>query len=246
MELSVVFSDTYSIAKASLVNTGTGMPVKRLNNSALQFLERPALQWMARRTPHWITPDLLTGIGFAGILLSAIAYCYSGSHPAMLWVATLGLFINWVGDSLDGTLARVRKIERPRYGFFLDQNLDALGHLIFALGIGLSGYLQLEVALFTLATYYLMAMFTLVRGLVSNTFVIAYGGIGLTELRVAFALLNISLYFFPPEPFTLIGYDASYADLIALIWAVSMLITFVIGLSTHLTQLSASEPKRRR
>jgi phosphatidylglycerophosphate synthase len=222
------------------------MHVTRLNNSILQFLERPALLWMARRAPDWVTPDLLTGVGVAGMLLSAIAYGCSGSHPALLWIATLGLFINWVGDSLDGTLARVREIERPRYGFFLDQNLDALGHFILALGIGLSGYIRLEVALFTLAAYYLMAMFTLARGLVSNTFVIAYGGIGLTELRVAFALLNASLYFFPPQPFVLAGYPFNYGDIVALIWAASMLITFVFGLGTHLAKLSAAEPKQRR
>jgi phosphatidylglycerophosphate synthase len=221
------------------------MPVKRLNNSILQFLEQPALQWMARRAPAWVTPDLLTGIGFAGMLLSAIAYCYSGPRPALLWVATLGLLINWLGDSLDGTLARVRKIERPRYGFFLDQNLDALGHLIFALGIGLSGYIQLEVALFTLAAYYLMTIFTLIRSVVSNRFAIAYGGVGLTELRVAFGLLNTLLYFQPPKPLTFYIFTFNYAEVTALAWAILMLVTFCLGLREHLAKLSKIEPKRK-
>ena len=96
----------------------------RLNNSILQRLEQPALAWMASRLPARVTPDLLTGIGLFGSLVAAGAYMAAASHPAYLWLASFGLAMNWFGDSLDGSIARMRKIERPRYGFFLDQNIE--------------------------------------------------------------------------------------------------------------------------
>src|SRR5262245_21577235 len=119
----------------------TSMP-RRLNEGFLQPLERPVLLWMAQRMPDRITPDFLTGVGFICSSINGPSYALSRWQPAFLWLATLGLLVNWLGDSLDGTLARIRQIERPRYGFVLDQNLDAFEQLIIALGIGLSGFIR--------------------------------------------------------------------------------------------------------
>ena len=85
-----------------------------------------------------MTPDILTAIGFFGTLLISISYILTNQTPAFLWLASLGLVINWFGDSLDGTLARFRKIERPRYGFFIDHTTDALGEVLIMVGIAIS------------------------------------------------------------------------------------------------------------
>ena len=94
---------------------------QRSNEGLLQPLERPALLWIVQRMPNWVTPNFLTGIGFLGACLAAGSYVLSRWQPAFLWISSFGLIVNWFGDSLDGSLARFRKIERPRYGFFLDQ-----------------------------------------------------------------------------------------------------------------------------
>jgi phosphatidylglycerophosphate synthase len=214
---------------------------QRSNEGFLQPVERPALRWLAERMPAWVSPDILTGIGFFGACVAAGSYILAGWHPGFLWLATLGLIVNWFGDSLDGNLARYRKIERPRYGFFLDQNIDAFAQLMFATAFGLSGYIRFDVAIFTLATYFLMTIFSLVRSIAANIFAITTAGIGLTEIRLGFAALNVMLYFYPPVPFVVAGFSFSYPDAIAVLWVGSMLITFAIVTRSQLRRLAAEE-----
>src|SRR5690554_1739776 len=96
----------------------------RINQTILGPLEKPALQWMAARLPVWVTPDTLTGIGIFASVLIFISFVLTNIHPGFLWLASFGVVLNWFGDSLDGTLARYRKIERPQYGFFVDHAVD--------------------------------------------------------------------------------------------------------------------------
>jgi phosphatidylglycerophosphate synthase len=214
---------------------------KRENDGLLQPLELPTLLWMAQRMPAWVTPDFLTVVGFLGACLAAGAYAFSRWQPAFLWLASLGLLINWFGDSLDGSLARFRKIERPRYGFFLDQNLDAVAQLLFAIGIGLSGFIRFELAMFTLATYLLLSILTLVRAIVSNVFAMTYAAIGLTELRIAFLIVNALMYFFPPQPILMAGLSFKYPEILSVAWATSMLIAFFVSFQSNLRQLFADK-----
>src|SRR5262245_23245369 len=104
--------------------------------------------------PGWITPDRLTIIGLAGAIMAGPGYAASTRNPAFLWLASLGLLVNWFGDSLDGTLARHRRIERPRYGFYLDNAVDVVEQLIFAIGLGLSGIIYFELALLGLSVFF--------------------------------------------------------------------------------------------
>jgi phosphatidylglycerophosphate synthase len=214
---------------------------RRFNEGFLQPLERPALLSMAQHMPKWVTPNFLTGVGFIGACITAAGYALSPWQPAFLWLATLGLLVNWFGDSLDGTLARVRQIERPRYGFFLDQNLDAFEQLIIAFGIGLSGFIRFELAMFTLAAYFLMSILSLVRAVVSNVFALTYFGIGLTELRFAFLILNALMFFFPPKPFPVAGLWLSYPELLSIAWAGSLVIAFLMSVKTQLRDLSTED-----
>ena len=98
------------------------------------------LDGLCRRMPAWVTPDRLTALGFVGAAISGLGYVASNRSPLFLFLASLGMMVNWFGDSLDGSLARHRRIERPRYGYFLDHSIDAIDSLIFALGLGLSPY----------------------------------------------------------------------------------------------------------
>jgi phosphatidylglycerophosphate synthase len=213
----------------------------RVNNGMLQPLERPALQWLASHMPERVRPDLLTAIGFAGSCLAAVGYLLARWEPAFLWLASAGLAINWFGDSLDGTLARFRKIERHRYGFFLDQNIDAFEQLLVAIGIGLSGYIRPDLAMLTLAVYFMMSILGLSRALVLNIFSMTYIGVGLTELRVAFVILNAFMFFFPPHGFSLVNLRLNYAELVALIWIAIMLFGFVTEMKRDLRTLAREE-----
>lgn len=213
----------------------------RVNNGLLQPLERPALGWLARHMPERVGPNLLTAVGFAGSCLAAVGYLLARWEPAFLWLASAGLAINWFGDSLDGTLARFRKIERHRYGFFLDQNIDAFEQLLVAIGIGLSGYVRPELTMLTLAIYFMMSIMGLCRALVLNIFSMAYIGVGLTELRAAFVILNALMFFFPPEGLSLTSFQLNYAELLALIWIAIMLFAFVTQMKRDLRVLAREE-----
>ena len=121
-------------------------PHQRVNDILLGPWERPALAWLAAHMPGWMSPDKLTAIGFAGAVLIMLSYALSTRSAALLWLASLGFVVNWFGDSLDGTLARYRKIERPRYGYFVDHTVDSFNEFLIIMGLGLSPYVRFDVA----------------------------------------------------------------------------------------------------
>ena len=176
---------------------------KRVNDILLGPLERPALQWMAAHAPAWITPDTMTVTGIAGALIITLGYGLSNFNPAFLWLASLGFVINWIGDSLDGTLARYRHIERPKYGFFIDHIADVLTQIIIVLGLGLSPYITFSVASMCCIAYITMSVLVYVRMNVTGEFKISYSKLGPTEVRVLAILLNIAMFFVGPAMFTL-------------------------------------------
>ncbi len=167
---------------------------KRVNDILLGPLERPALRWMATHMPRWVTPDIMTGVGILGGIIIFLGYVGSNWSPYFLWLASFGFVVNWVGDSLDGTLARVRKIERPRYGFFIDHTVDALIECLVFLGLGLSPYVTFNIASLALVGYLLMSVLVYVRTCVAGVFVISYGKLGPTEARVIAILANTLVF----------------------------------------------------
>jgi archaetidylinositol phosphate synthase len=168
---------------------------KRQNPSFLGFLERPALNWLSTHMPRWVTPDMLTLFGFLSAVLIGVSYALSRNNPIFLWLASLGFFMNWFGDSLDGTLARKRNIERPKFGFFIDHTTDALAEVIMFVGLGLSGYVDLTLALIALVGYFLISILVYIYTYVSGTFRIAYIALGPTEFRVIAILANALIFF---------------------------------------------------
>jgi phosphatidylglycerophosphate synthase len=169
----------------------------RLSGSLTGSLEKQALQWLCQRMPAGITSDHLTGLGLFGGLLSFVAYVLSNLHPAWSFLASLGLVVNWFGDSLDGTLARHRKAERPRYGYYLDHVTDALVMALIAIGAGLSPFAGLLSALSILAAYLFLAILTLAEDRVTGVFRLSYNRIGPTEIRIGIILANLCCYFLP-------------------------------------------------
>jgi phosphatidylglycerophosphate synthase len=137
----------------------------------------------------------MTVVGIVGALIITLAYGLSQFHPAFLWLATLGFIINWFGDSLDGTLARYRHIERPKYGFYIDHITDVLTEIIVILGLGLSPYIKFPVACMCCIAYIALSVMVYVRMNVMGEFKISYGKLGPTEVRLLAILLNIGMYF---------------------------------------------------
>ena len=202
---------------------------KRVNDILLGPLERPALQWLAAHMPAWMNPDILTGIGVVGAVIIFFSYWLSNEVPAFLWVASLGFVINWFGDSLDGTLARYRKIERPKYGFFVDHTVDCFSEVLVVMGLGLSPYVTFSVACLALIGYLLMSVLIYIRTYVYGVFQISYGKFGPTEVRVVLILLNVVMYFLgTPEVELPLGLGTVYDIPIALI-AVVLVMLFTTG-----------------
>jgi archaetidylinositol phosphate synthase len=159
----------------------------RLNNSFLAERERLVLQWLAARTPNYICPDHLTILGLVGGLLTAVGFAASRISPYFLALAISGLLLNWLGDSLDGTLARYRQIERPQFGYFVDHSCDLIAQTFIFLGLGLSPFFTLPSALFALSMYLLVSSYTYLKVFILRAHHLSYGGMGATELRLMIA-----------------------------------------------------------
>ena len=167
----------------------------RVNDILLAPLERTALEWFAAHMPAWINSDILTAIGLLGSVIIFFSYWLTNIDKNFLWLASLGFVINWFGDSMDGTLARYRNAQRPRYGFFVDHTFDSLSQVLVFMGLGLSPYVRFEVASLALTGYLLMSILVYVRTCVNGVFKISYLGIGPTELRLIAILTNTIVYF---------------------------------------------------
>lgn len=218
---------------------------KRINESPLTGYERIALQAIARRLPTWVTPDGLTGFGVFGALLVLCGGALANRAIEWLWLANLGVVFHWLGDSLDGTVARLRKIERPRYGFYLDQVIDTVGNLLIALGEGFIPGVRMDLILILLAAYQMLAIQVLVRTVIDREFQVTVGGVGPTELRIGIVLLNVIVLTFgaPSIP----GFPASIhlEDLVVGLGSVGLLGLFIFQMRLHLRKLSREEPARR-
>ena len=216
----------------------------RLNNGWLAPVENRAISWLAPRLPRWLTPDRLTGLGLAASIAAFAGYALAPGQSTWLWLVNAALIVNWFGDSLDGAVARLRGIERPRYGFFLDQSIDVLAQFLFAMGLGISGYMPMGIAATGLAIYLMMSVQSLLRAEVTRTFHLAAGGMGLTELRCLFFALNTLLYFLPPRPFEVGGLSTTYAEVLGVAWIAGTLGLYVLTMITEAKRLAQEEPAR--
>src|SRR6516162_5413860 len=163
-------------------------PAMRQQESLLAPMEQKALIGIARRLPEWINSDHLTLLGFLGMVFAGACYFYARWSRAGLIGAVLFLAVNWFGDSLDGTVARVRNRQRPRYGFYVDHIVDAFGAIFLIGGMGLSGYMTGTIALVLIIAYFLLAIELYLATHATGVFRLSFGIFGPTELRIVLAL----------------------------------------------------------
>lgn len=168
-------------------------PIARIQQNVLARSERRLLTWLCGKLPAWVMPDHLTSLALFGAVLIFAGYAAGGSDPRWLLVAIAGYFIHWFGDSLDGSLARFRDIERPRFGYFVDHSADALGTMMIVLGIGLSPYVRVDVALLALAGYYLLSIHAFLAARVVGELKLSYVAAGPTELRLILIAMTLAM-----------------------------------------------------
>jgi archaetidylinositol phosphate synthase len=155
--------------------------------------ERRVLTALARRVPRALRSNHFTALGVFAAVGAAVAYALTGRSTAWLWVASAMLALNWLGDSLDGTLARVRNQQRPKYGYYIDHIVDAFNTAVIGIGIGLSPYVSLELALLLVVLYLTLSINVYLESSVFGVFKIAYGIFGPTEVRILLILCNLLL-----------------------------------------------------
>ena len=208
-------------------------------------LERRVLQAMARRLPPSITSDHLTAIGVLGAIGVGVAYALSVFSPHWLWLASAMLVVNWFGDSLDGTVARVRGTERPRYGYYLDHAVDGLTTAIIGAGIGLSPVVDLRAALVLVVLYLIMSINVYLESSVFGVFRMDYGVVGPTEGRLILIALNAALVWLILGAGVATATLSFYGTLVIGLLATGMLALFLYRFFRNLRHLSGLEPLER-
>ncbi len=170
----------------------------RIQTSILNPLEKKALVWLAERQPKWVTSDMLTAVGTVGALIIAAGYILSNWNVNFLWLSCFGLIVNWYGDSLDGSLARVRNCQRPIYGYYLDHTVDVINEAFMFIGVGLSPYLDLNLALVLFILYLALTLNVSINAHLKSEFKLTYLKLGPTEFRLIAILANMVLIFAKP------------------------------------------------
>ena len=175
----------------------TFQEARREHKSLTAAVEKRALVWMAERLPPWINADHLTALGLLAFLAGGIFYWLCGRDPAWLHAVNACLVLNWLGDSLDGTVARVRQKLRPRYGFYVDHMVDALAALFLLLGLAYSTLITPAVAIALLVAYFFLTINMGYATHALGVFKISFGAVGGTEMRILLALVNLAVLRWP-------------------------------------------------
>ena len=192
----------------------------RIQQSIFTSAEKKVLRWLAERTPECVNSDHLTAIGALGMFLAGLSYTLARYSDYGLPLSCVFLAVNWVGDSLDGTLARYRNRLRPRYGFYVDHVIDCFGVTALLAGMGLSGYMHPLAAVWLLVGYLLLSSEIFLATYALARFEMSYGWFGPTELRILLCVGNLYALFRPlAHPF---GLPITVFDLGAIIGGIGM------------------------
>ncbi|MDE6010065.1 MAG: CDP-alcohol phosphatidyltransferase family protein [Muribaculaceae bacterium] len=219
---------------------------ERIQTSLLNGLEKKALVWLAERQPKWMTSDTLTYFGVAAAVLYAF-FCWLANYNVMFyWVSGFCLVLNWYGDSLDGTLARVRQTQRPKYGFFIDHSLDALTTCLFCIGLGLGPLMYLSIALFIMGGYLCMSIYTYLTTIVMGQFRLTYGKLGPTEMRLIIIAVCLLYAYLPLNEvrFELFGVPWSVYDALGALVAAGLFLVYIFSLAADLRKLAKIDPPK--
>jgi phosphatidylglycerophosphate synthase len=215
---------------------------KRIQQSLITNLEKRVLLWLAKRTPEKVNSDHLTVLGAVGMFLAGVSYGLSRYSHYGLLLSCVFLAINWLGDSLDGTLARFRNRQRPRYGFYVDHVIDCFGVTALLGGLGASGYMHPLVAVWLLVAYLLLSSEIFLATYALGRFEMAYFHLGPTELRILLCAGNLYLFLQPSIPsFQSSGFAVSLVDLFGVIGAVGMVGVAIVSFVRHARVLYEAE-----
>lgn len=210
--------------KADIDGLGNSPPLSRVQQNLLAASERKVLDWLCAHMPKRVMPDHLTIVGFLGTIMIFLGYFASEVDSYWFLVVIAGYVINWFGDSLDGSLARYRHTERPKFGYFIDHSLDAVGNLLTMVGLGCTAFVRMDVALLAAACYLLLSVHTFLAARILGTFRLSYGLIGPTELRLMLIGLTIAMFLLDPYVPRLGGHSAF--DLFATFVSAALFVIF--------------------
>lgn len=207
--------------------------------------ERRVLRAIAARLPRSIRSNHLTALGVLGAVGTGSAYALTTLDPVWVWLASAMLAVNWFGDSLDGTVARVRHTERPRYGYYIDHLVDAFNTAVIGIGIGLSPYVTLELALLLVVLYLTLSINVYLESAVFGVFRMAYGKLGPTEVRIILILANTGLAGGSVMLGVLNGTVRFFADTTIVLATLAMFAMLTVRFGKNLHRLARAEPQRR-
>jgi archaetidylinositol phosphate synthase len=213
---------------------------RRVNQALTASMEKRALQWMAERAPKWVSSDKLTVLGLSAQIGAGACYALSRYDRRFLVVVILCVTLNWLGDSLDGTLARVRQQQRPRYGFYVDHMVDVIGTVALMCGLGFSGLVHWQVAIAMLVAFLVLSSESYLATYTLGCFQLSQGIFGPTEIRILLIIGNIALLRSPYS--TLFGHRMLLFDLGGTIAAVCMFATAIFVTVRHTAELYRQEP----
>lgn len=235
-----------------ILMTGNKADAVRIQTSVLNAAEKKILVWLAERQPRWMTSDILTYIGVSGAVMIAAGYMLSSLNINWLWFSSLGFAVNWYGDSLDGTLARVRKHQRPIYGYYLDHTVDAINEFIMVLGIGLSGLMHLNLALMILAFYFMLTINVSINAHLKKEFKLTYAKLGPTEFRVIMVMVNTLFILIPAlnsftHEFTVFGHDVTFRamDYVAVVILAVLAVIYLTSIIKDAKEYTRIDPPHK-
>ena len=213
---------------------------QRSSTALLTGVERRLLIWLAGRIPPSVNSDHLTGLALVSMFMVGVSYALSGQFPNALWWVVIWLAPNWFGDSLDGTLARVRGHQRPRYGFYVDHVFDSFGALFVLAGLAVSGRMTPLIAAAVLVAYFLLSIEIYLATYCLGRFEMSFWGWGPTELRILLAIGTLTLFV---KPVVTIG-SARWPlfDVGGMVAAAALALTAVIAMLRHVRMLYLAEP----
>jgi phosphatidylglycerophosphate synthase len=214
----------------------------RLQESFTAAAERKALAWLAARLPARVNSDHLTLLGFVAMFLAGASYALARTHRAGLILATLFLALNWFGDSLDGTLARLRNRQRPRYGFYVDHMIDTFGGLFLMGGLAISGLVDWRIALGMFVAFLMLSVQVYLATYTVGTFQLSFAKFGPTEIRILLALGNVALWFHPDA--RIFGSPYRIFDVGGIIAIAGMSLMLIVSTIFNTVKLYRAEPVR--
>ena len=221
---------------------------QRIQTSIINGVEKRALTWLAQRQPRWATSDMLTLVGVVGAFLTGLGFYLTHYNINWLWLSSAGLVINWYGDSLDGTLARVRNCQRPLYGYYIDHTVDCINEAFMFIGAGLSPLVDLDLALYVFVLYLFMTINVSINAHLKSEFRLTYAKLGPTEFRLIIVIANTVLILFPrlvTYTLTLGGRAYTTLDLVAIAIIVLLAVIYLATIVADARHYAAIDPKKK-